>query len=380
MTSLATHVLGRYPPFALRFPSRKRFRLRWPGPVNLLVALGFGLAFALAAWRENTLIMPGADVGLLEHPGIWLFLIAQMVIPFVVNRSLSAFRGFRKDGDSPLTSDFQRAHFGGVVRGVTRSLCRSNRRSRTLYQLLMLLGFTAWTWNTYQNQDPLRFLHFDFWDSVRHPWGYWLTRFYKLYVWVLVGPAIVHAQVCLVRGARNLFAAATGSHGIVLDPYHTDGEGGLGALINTVINPMVPIVLASSMLTVAAFWVHQKYDITTMGGLAMTVALLLLIYFVPAVSLRRAILDEKRRQQEHVCKIQRTMYCDLIESKLTPDLLKEQTAALVSLADLSARIGAISQWPQISRIWRLAALAVSSPLVGWGIKQLQPFIPFFSGI
>lgn len=168
--------------------------------------------------------------------------------------------------------------------------------------------------------------------------------------------------------------------GIVLDPYHSDGEGGLGVLVDTVINPMVPIVLASSLLTVAAFWVHGKYDITTIGGLAMTIALLLLIYFVPAISLRRAIIDEKRRQHEHVCKIQRTMYSDLLAAKVTTELLKEQTSALVSLADLSKRITAISQWPQIARIWRLAAIALGSPLLGWGFKQMQAFIPSIANL
>lgn len=378
MTPTPEHVLSRYPPFAIGLTPKLRYRLRWPGLTNVSVAVTFGVAFLLAGYRENTLVMAGPAVGLLEHPGIWLFLAAQMGIPAVVNRSLRRFQSLPTEGDSPFTTQFLTSCFKEIDENVTCSLGRIGKRSKTVYQLLITLGFIAWTWNTFQNQQPLRFLHFDFWDSVNHPLGYWLTRFYKLYVWVLVGPAVVHAQICLVRGARNLFAMAATKRGIILDPYHSDGEGGLGALIDTVISPMVPIVLASSLLTVAAFWVHEKYDVTTIGGLGMTVALLLLIYFVPAISLRRAIVEEKRRQQEHVCKIQRTMYNDLLAAKITSDILKEQTSALISLADLSKRITSISHWPQMARIWRLAVLALGSPVLGWGFKQLQVFIPAFS--
>lgn len=369
MSSTPEHLLSRYPPFALRGLAKHR-RMQWSTRANAGLACAFAAAFTSAAYWEKTLVMPGQAVGLLEHPGIWLFLVAQVAIPWILNRSLRRFRNLHFDHTAPLSREFMSQEFASIEHRLVQSLERRTVRSRGVFDVIVFVGLLAWAWNTFQNQDPLKFLHFDFWDSSRHAINYWLTRFYKLYVLVMVGPALIHAQLCLVRAVRNMFDLAASRRAVILDPYHCDGDGGLTLIVNSVINPMVPIVLTSSLLTVAAFVVHGKYDITTIGGLAITVALLLLVYFVPALALRRAIADEKKRQEEYVCRIQREMYNELLLAEMGQRTLKDHTAALVSLADLAKRIDGISEWPQIRRIWRLAAVVVGSPLAGWGVKHL----------
>ncbi len=373
MASPSEPVLSWYPPFAFSLTAARRYSLARAVQANALVAFVFAGAFLVSSVRERTLIMRGG-VGLLQHPGIWVFLVAQVVIPWAVTRSLRAFRQLPSTSSAPLTADFLRDYFHALDAALVHSMRRESSRSRALFDALLLIGLSAWAWNTFQNQDPIHFLRFDFWDSIRHPGGYWLTRFYKLYVWVLIGPAVVHAQLCLVHSVKRLFTLATAHRGIILDPYASSGDGGLAPLIETVINPMVPIVVASSLLTMSAFWVHGKYDVTTIGGLLMTIALLLFIYLLPAIALRRAIREEKARQQNHVCKYQRALYEHLLTTLPHRSNVKDDTSTLSSLADLSKRLDDIPNWPQFIRITRLAIAAGSSPIVAWSVKQLQVIV------
>lgn len=371
MSSSPEQVLRWYPPFAFTLTARRRFSVTSPGRANTVVAIVFGAAFLVAAYCEKTLIMNGPSVGLLEHPGIWVFLVAQVIIPWTVTRSLETFRTLRVTASAPVTPEFLGDNFDGLDTALVLSLERRSNRSKALFDLLLLIGLAAWAWNTFQNQDPIRFLHFDFWDSRLHPGGYWLTRFYKLYVWVMIGPAVVHAQLCLVNSVKRLFHLAATKHAIILDPYDPNGDGGLAPLLESVINPMVPIVIASSLLTMAAFWVHGKYDVTTIGGLAMTIALMFFVYLVPAIALRRAILEEKKRQRDQISKFQRTIYDQLLTAELDRATLKDNTGMLTCLGDLAKRVDGISNWPQLKRIARLGVAAGSSPVLGWAVKQVH---------
>src|SRR5437773_2139421 len=111
MASPPEQVLSWYPPFAISLTAGRRYSIAWSAQANAVVAVVFGAAFLVTASVEKTLIMRGDAVGLLEHPGIWVFLVAQIVVPWTVTRSLRAIRTLPLTGSAPLAADFLHENF-----------------------------------------------------------------------------------------------------------------------------------------------------------------------------------------------------------------------------------------------------------------------------
>jgi hypothetical protein len=342
---------------------------RWgPSEVNVVVAGFFGMALIVGSLRDGALLLTPGGVGLLRHPGIWWFLIGQAWLPFVIRASVATFRKLADGKEATLSAEYLTKHFHGVSQFLDKWLQRGTNRSRVSYSLFILVGTSAWAWNTYSNQHP-EAVGFDFWDSSRHFWGYFLTRFYKAYIWLCLIPALVHIQVGIILTVRRLLRDATAHRGIVLQPFHPDGAGGLRFFIATALNPMVPTVFIASMISLSAVLVHRRYDVTTVGGLTLACFVFVSLYFVPGTALRDAIRHEKERQIAEIAHIQQQLYMTL-SSDVSRANLHDEVDAMMSLSAVIERIRSISEWPQLIRVVRLATVAWTSPSVLWLANKL----------
>jgi hypothetical protein len=333
--------------------------IRYINLINTGIALLFLLVFLIGAKLDKAYFIRDEGIGLFEHPGIFVFLLAQILIPSVLIRSTIAFVNIPKTGASIISKKFLEFKYKSHLDTFFNTISRRNNIGRLAYSMLVSIGVVVFIWNTYQNQQPFRFLGFDFWDSICNPWGYSATRVYKFYIWVMLIPAYVHIQFSLVLAVRRLLRSLENEEALELEPYHIDACGGVKVFIDTVLNPMVPVVFVSSALTLSAFMVHGKFDITTIGGLAMTCLVVAFVYFIPVLSLRRTIRTEKNRKLDKIGRIQNNQYRKIVDGKLNPDFVKEATEIINALAGFSITIRKIPNWPQLDKVARLFGLAMA---------------------
>jgi len=338
--------------------------------INGIIGVFFTLAFLAGSYRDGTLLMLGRSFGLLQHPAIWIFVIAQVSVPIVVSRGIATFASLDKTVGLPLTDEFIATQFAPVREFFFDMLNRSEGRSRRTFDILLLLGLGFWAWNTFQNLRIGGRPHFDFWDSAEHFWGYWLTRGYKLYIWLVVTPCAVHAQLCIIRALRRILRAANASAALVLDPYHPDDAGGTRSFIDAALLPMFALVIPAVLLTTAATWVHGGFDVTTVGSIAATLILFALVYFYPPASLRRAIVAEKQRQKRKISGLQRSLYEALLREQPVAATLKDPTSVLLSLSSVAKQVDSLPNWPQLARVIQAAVLFLGSPVIAPLIKDV----------
>lgn len=337
--------------------------------VNAAVAVLFLSLFLVGSLLDGTLLLPGRGVGLLKHPTIFVFLLAQILVPRGFVRAVAAFRAIG-DARPILRADFLERVFPEQIEVFRRTAGRLNNQGKLIFGLLVGVGLAAFVWNTFQNQQPFRFVGFDFWDSGLHPRGYVLTRLYKLYIWVGLIPACVHLQISLVLGVRRVLLRIEKEGALDLQPYDPDDSGGVKVLIDPVINPMVPVLLAASLLTISALAVHEKIDLTTGGALAMTCGVFIILYLVPAVALRRTIRSEKRRKLREIAVEQDKQYRRILEANGEPSVVKNGAEVLGALAEISGRLKRLPAWPQFARVARLVVFAGGSPVVLGVLKYI----------
>jgi hypothetical protein len=311
--------------------------------------------------------MSGDATGFFQHPTILIFLTAEAYVPFAAVAAGGYMLDPRTFANSAFSPSFVETEVQACLERFQNAVHRHNNRGKVLYRLLIFIGLIAFSWNSYQNQLPERFLHFDFWDSIYHPWGYWSTRIYKFYLWIFLIPAITHYLFLSVWSINDmLIAAERTNNGLRLDPYHEDGCGGLKIVVNSLLNPLGTIVLVAAALALAAFIVHEKIDVTTAGGFILVLGFITMLYVRPATALRNAIRREKQRQINEIKKKQREYYQLLHTEPLSQE--GEPAQAILSLSEVCKHISRVPDWPQLERAGRLLTFLYSTPILGWAVK------------
>lgn len=331
--------------------------------LNAYIALLFALVLTIAAKLDQTIFLDEHPVGFLEHPAIFVFLLSQAVLPFFVERGLVSFLRLSERSDTVLSPEVAQKELPRYCSWLRESIVLRTNTGRVVYVVFVIAGFAFFAWNSFQNQLPYTLVGKDFWDSALHPWGYWSTRLYKFYVWLVVAPLLAHAQVMLVIAMKNFLLSAVRQRGLTLEPYHADGCGGVKVFIDSVLSPMIPVVISAVLLTLSAFFVHRKYDVTTIGGLLLACALFIFVYLVPAVTLRKCISLEKARQLAEVTETQNKLYSIVKHDGSDSSRVSEALGIIGDLSEVCRQISGIPNWPQLARVVKVASIAASSPII-----------------
>lgn len=336
-----------------------------PAQSNLILTAVFLILLLVAGWLDGSFVLRGDPVGLLEHPGPWIYLAGQAVLPFVVRKSIRRLINLEATVPGALTDAYLAEHVPQHRRFIRDWIALRTPWSKTVHNVLTSVGFAILAWNSYSNQRPLPEVGFEFWDSVSFPWAYAITRFEKLYFWMLLMPCLLHLQFLVVFRMSRLLIHAAKHRGLALKPYHEDGAGGTRALIDTVLHPLMPTFFFASMLSFGTMAMHRKFDPTTVGSLALTCVLFFLIYLIPALALRNAIVVEKRRQMSEIARQQQTLYTAIVTGKRDND----DVGMIVQLSEVAEHLRRLPLWPQFAKVARVASLAMGSPTVVWAYDR-----------
>lgn len=337
----------------------------------ILAGLSAAILLAAAA-LDHTFFLPGRDVGLLEHPAIWAFLALQIALPLSIRRSLLKISNLEVGKDVP-----DERFKDDVQRRLLRTIRGGTQTGLAVGALCYTIGLAAFTWNSYQNQLPGVLLSFDFWDSALHPWGYWVTRVYKFYlfVWLLPYAALAHISVLIavlgeIRTRRlNLT--------IELQPFHADGLGGLGFVPGLVTTPIIVTLLVCSIPVAAAFEVHRAFDVTPMMGAVLVFGGAIAAYAIPVIFLRTDILEMKRATVQKLRSLQQSYYSQISDTKrVDGEVLRQANEAYDYFEKICTRVISISNYPHFAKLLKYLGVAITPSLISMVFKTYQSLSPY----
>lgn len=361
----------RYPAFAFVRPGRGAKDLSSIERRNQLIVLLFLGSFLVAAAIDRTFIMRGIDVGFLEHPTIFAFLLLHLVGVRVL------FRASLKLRELPRRSDTCLNHTDS--RKIQRALATIEHQlsspptgwSAGLLTALYLVGAACFIWNSFQNQQPLRFLGFDFWDSSHHTAGYWVTRAYKFYLFCLLLPALAHGVFVIVQAFWRLLESVKEEGGVALDPFQVGRSGGCDRLVEPLTTILYPLIVVGAIANLSALLVHRELDLTPVIGIALLFLGGLFLFFGYSWPLRIAIERERRYALSRIAQLQAELCQRYLRRGLTGDA---ETASLRLLDDLRSRFLGLPAWPHLRPVTKALSLITGSQYALVLLKAVLPLL------
>jgi len=359
--------------FSLHSYVRRWLHVGFIGQCLIVTAIPV-IAVFVGSILDDSLFLPGRNIGLLEHPGIWAFFGIQIALPIALRHSLkellNARTSLRAVGALNGKTSIQ------VVAPLVRYLNLKDRKGKGVAAVLYGFGLVAFVWNTYQNQLPGIVIPYDFWDSKTFHFGFWITRIYKFYMFVWLLPYIALLHIAILAVALRLIRAARISGKLKLLPFHPDGVGGLGFLPELVTRPLVVAVLLGVLPTAGAFYIHRAADVTPLMGLTVLLFAVAVAYFVPILALRSDIVSTKRAMIEKLRWKQQASFSHVFESqKFDFDALKSGNESIECFEKLCAAIKNVSNYPHLRRLAGVVTLAMTPAVTSVLGKLYEDLFP-----
>lgn len=359
--------------FALHYYLGRKLKVGFVSQCCIIAGLAAGVILIGSA-IDRSLILPGRSIGLLEHPGIWIFFVLQVALPISVRYSLKTL--IKADSKIREVTKSNGKMSDLVIRPLIDFLRLKDRESKFAATIIYSAGLAAFVWNTYQNEFPGVIMPYDFWDSKNFLFGFWLTRVYKLYMlgWFLPYIGMVHVGILVV--VLRVIRRARVSGKLKLIPFHHDGVGGLGFVPGLVTTPIIVTVLVSSVSTAAAFEVHRAADVTPIMGLTIIILATGIAYVIPILVLRADIVAMKQEAIEKLRLLQQTYYSKIVDGgKIDFEKVRNGNEALDYFEKVCARIQAISNYPHLKRLLGYMALAITPSIATLIIKSFEDVAP-----
>jgi len=361
--------------FLFHYYVGRLFRVGFVGQCCIVAAL-VAIIMLAASKLDHSWILPGVDVGLLEHPALWGFPLLQIVIPLCVLQSVRRLMKARLREGLIVEVEAKRPL---LMRPVRKFLRWQDKTSRVAAALFYLIGFSAVVWNTYQNQRPGIVVPYDFWDSKNFVWGFAITRIYKLYlfVWFLPYIGMIQAAVLVVTLRYVRHARIAGK--LKLSPFHPDGVGGLGFVASLISTPVIITVVVGSLTTAVVFFAHHGVAATPVMALSLLVGWIIVAYFLPIFFLRSNILAMKKEMLEQLRGLQQENYAQITKDHGRDlEMLGKGKEALDYFDKVCTNIQAIPNYPHLNRLLRLFTLSMIPSAIQIAIKLYQNAGPLLS--
>jgi hypothetical protein len=339
----------------------------------ILTVLSAGSMF-LASIVDNSLYFPGRDVGFLEHPAMWGFLVLQTVLPISLARSLRKLEHTTIENGEIAYQSAKPSKL--LLPSVREFLKLRHRGSRFAAATVYSIGVIAWGLNTIQNQFPSVIVPYDFWDSTTYIFGYAVTRFYKAYLFIVLIPYLALVHTAILVAALRLVRASRLSGELRLLPFHPDRVGGLNFVAGFISKPIIITLLVGAGTTAGAFLVHRAMDITPVAGLSILLGWALLTYLIPILILRTDIVAMKKELTTKIRQAQQLKYSKVLEgTPLEFRVLEEENEALEYFDRVCGKIESISSLPHWKRLLAFIGLAATPSLVTLVLKYAISLAP-----
>ena len=336
----------------------------------LLIPIAWAFLFLAGAAIDHSFLLPGRSVGLLEHPTIWTFLLLQAALPLILRKSL-----IQLGESSQLLAALVKGKFDferEVVQPLIEYCSLRTNAGRVAASIAGFIGFTAFVWNSYQNQLPGTLVPFDFWDSIHFPVGYWLTRAYKFYLFICFLPyvAVLHSGV--IWTLLSVIRKHRRRGELRLNPFSGDGVGGLGFIPSILLKPIVVTLLLAAVASATTFVVHQGAATTPIIGVTIILSSLFTAYLGPAAYLRADIAALKRVAIDELTVAESRSYENVLRASAGGSTdISDAAKSLEYFEHVRAKIEAIPEFPYFTRMISFVGFCFSPTAVSLTLGVLK---------
>jgi len=350
---------------------------------NTVVAGLFLLLFLIGSSVDESFFLPGDGVGLLEHPAIFSFILMQLVSVRVTVGGIESFSSAVDTETGCLKKTDRESRAAKLVESHIRNFVELKTPvAVALFTLFSVVGFICFAWNSFQNQRPQEFLGFDYWDSIHYPFGYWSTRAYKVYLWIFLGPALVHVWVAIITAFWRVMGKVRDSEEFRLQPFHEDNCGGASGLLTPFTGIIYPVLLAGALGTLSAAAVHREIDATPLIGATLLFLISIGLFLGYCLPLRRAIIESKSRLLATIANRQENLFQKVVDGNMVTMSKAEYELAVLdkgkkALVDLPT-------WPMLRSMLKFAGVVTGSQYAAFVAKMIAPgfvakLLSFFIG-
>jgi hypothetical protein len=372
------HALYRHPAFLphrlLNAMGAVRFWVQ-----NTLVATFAVVVLTACAWIDHAFIITNG-YGYLQHPGVLGWYLIQFIMPVAIYRALR--QATRSETHyRQVIADSEAFQFKDrVLKPMVKFIGLASPVSRSLFALLFLIGFSAFSWNTFQNLYPGELAPLDFWDSIHFKLGYFGSRAYKFYIDALLLPGIVHIFAGIVWTNISLVGVLNKQGRIRLAPFDPDRCGGFGFLADLILSPTVSALLVSGLAFFGVAYTHRAFDISTVTGILVQLAILVMFYAIPTFLLRSVLQQVKKTSKIEVHLQQELSYQAILAGGLHGVALRDAHEYLRYFNDISATIDRIPDWPHITKVTRAFGISISPALISSLLSMASTIRKFYSNL
>ena len=326
-----------------------------------------------SSFIDNSFFLNSPNIGLFQHPSIWTFFLIQALVPFSLQQSTKRFLRMPHWKNSIIHKKYFDQQFDKETKIFINDIKRKTLISKSIFISLFTFGLISFIWNTYQNQAPIKFLGFDFWDSYNYPFGYWATRVYKFYIWCLFLPSVIHAYLFVIIRTLSVLNKSYSLKLLSVEPYHFDNNGGVSVFLKNIVNPTIPVLFITSLLSIFVFVIHEKFDLTSIASLIIASCFLLIFYFIPAIKIRKIIKKDKQRQLAEIAQKQKKILNEIITIE-SSDEMKNKFELISTLQEISNKIKSVPNWPNHKFILKILTIAYSPTVFNVLIKIMLPLL------
>lgn len=255
------------------------------------IAAMFVYALILAAEIDENFWLPDRGVGLFQHPGIPVILLADFLVLFFSASVGRAFLLLARKLPNDEAKSTKRYLKRILSRG--RSAILLNGPAARMFLFCAGLGALFWAGNAFQTLNPIRYYGNDVFDSISHVASYLVMRLILGTSWILLYP---YCAVLVFSVAGNIFSVTRllrMRKRLVYKIFHPDRSGGYTYIGNiSFLSIMAMLALYCALISV--IYTHHKFNVLQLSGL-----LILTSFFIAATYLITwptiRFLVEKRR-------------------------------------------------------------------------------------
>lgn len=340
----------------------------------------FVVALTLCAWKDNSFIISNG-YGYFEHPGVFGWYLIQLIMPVAIYSTLKAAARSGKHYREVVTHSKSFRFREQVFNPMVAFVGFGTPASRAVFALLFLIGVSGFAWNTFQNLSPGKLAPLDFWDSIHFPFGYFGSRVYKFYIQALLLPTIVHIFAGIVWANINALRLLSRKKEVRLAPFNPDKCGGFKFLADLILTPTISALLVSGLAFLGVVYTHRAFDISTVTGILIQVAILVVFYVTPTYVLRSVLVQVKKLARREVHQRQEQYYEAILSGRLRGASLRNAHEYLRYFNDISTAIDKIPNWPHLAKTSRVFSISISPAAisllvnVGNALRKAYPSLP-----
>lgn len=258
--------------------------------IEAVIALSFFIVLFLISLVEKNFILPGDGLGFLEHKNTYFFLFLNLMVPLIIFKIFSSLKcSIDQNTLEELENNFQDV-----------SLLPS---TAVLFGLARVTGLCCFIGNSLQNAQLLNQLPFDYWDSIKYPVSYVVSRIYKLYLLPFFLPNISIYVFVLIKSISRLLIIKEEE----LDQYPLKKLVQFNTLCNFGLNIFLTILIPFTVDSIVVYSVHHRFDVTTITTIIISVICAMISLYMYILLVKKFYVSMTKYKKRNIERINESL-------------------------------------------------------------------------